>query len=87
MLGYIVRRLGMALITIWAISLISFIIIQLPPGDYITAYIAQLETQGTAVLEEEAESLRLQYASGAGSLHIHGSPGPCRIPQPRLPHR
>ncbi len=61
MLGYIVRRLGMALITIWAISLISFIIIQLPPGDYITAYIAQLETQGTAVLEEEAESLRIQY--------------------------
>ena len=61
MLGYIVRRLGMALITIWAISLISFIIIQLPPGDYITAYIAQLETQGTAVLDEEAESLRIQY--------------------------
>ena len=61
MLSYIVRRLGMALITIWAISLISFIIIQLPPGDYITAYIAQLETQGTAVLEEEAESLRIQY--------------------------
>ncbi len=61
MLGYFVRRLMMALLTIWAISLISFIIIQLPPGDYITAYIAQLETQGTVVLEEEAQNLRLQY--------------------------
>ena len=61
MLGYFIRRLIMALITIWAISLISFIIIQLPPGDYITAYIAQLESMGTVILDDEAETLRIQY--------------------------
>ena len=61
MLGYFIRRLVMALITIWAISLISFIIIQLPPGDYITAYIAQLESMGTVILDDEAETLRIQY--------------------------
>ena len=61
MLGYFVRRFVMALITIWAISLISFIIIQLPPGDYVTAYIAQLESMGTVILDDEAETLRLQY--------------------------
>ena len=48
MLAFLARRLVLALITVWAISLITFAIIQLPPGDYVTAYIAQLETQATS---------------------------------------
>ena len=44
-----------------AISMISFTIIQLPPGDYISSYIAQLESTGTVVRFEEAEALRTQY--------------------------
>ena len=51
----------LALITVWAISLITFAIIQLPPGDYVTAYIAQLETQGDIVSEDEAINLRAEY--------------------------
>ena len=42
MLHYIIRRLGLSLITIWAISVLSFVIIQLPPGDFATTYV---ETQ------------------------------------------
>ena len=61
MLAYIVQRLFLALITIWAVSVLSFVIIQLPPGDYITSYIAQMSATGSIVSEQEAENLRRQY--------------------------
>jgi len=51
MLAYLVRRFFIALLTIWAISVISFVIIQLPPGDYVTSYIAQLQATGTQVTQ------------------------------------
>ena len=55
------KRLFFAFLTIWAVSVISFAIIQLPPGDYVTAYVAQLMSTGTQVTEEEAANLRDQY--------------------------
>jgi len=58
---YIIRRLLAGIITIIAASVISFVVIQLPPGDYVTAYIANLQATGTAVSNEEAQALRLQY--------------------------
>ena len=61
MLSFLARRLVLALITTWAISVIAFAIIQLPPGDYVTAYIAQLEAQGDFVSEDEAITLRAEY--------------------------
>ncbi len=61
MLGYILRRLLIAIGTVWVISVISFAIIQLPPGDYVTSYVAQLMATGTMVTQEEAENLRIQY--------------------------
>jgi peptide/nickel transport system permease protein len=61
MLSYILRRLLIAIGTVWVISVIAFIIIQLPPGDYVTSYIAQLMATGTLVTQEEAENLRIQY--------------------------
>lgn len=61
MLTYTIRRFLLALLTIWAISVLSFAIIQLPPGDYVTAYIAQLASSGVDVTPEFAESLRQQY--------------------------
>ena len=61
MLGYILRRLLIAMGTVWMISMIAFAIIQLPPGDYVTSYIAQLMATGTLVTQEEAENLRIQY--------------------------
>lgn len=61
MLLYILRRVLLALLTIWAISVLSFVIIQLPPGDYITSYIAQMASSGSIVSQEEAENLRSQY--------------------------
>ncbi len=61
MLTYIVRRLALALVTLWAISVLSFVIIQLPPGDYIDTYIAQLTASGGTVSMEQAAQLRALY--------------------------
>ena len=61
MLSYIVRRLLLAVLTSWAISVLAFVIIQLPPGDYVTAYIAQMTASGTTVSQELADTLREQY--------------------------
>ena len=61
MLAYFTRRLLLALVTTIAISALSFVIIQLPPGDYIDQYIAQLSASGSAISREEAEALREQY--------------------------
>jgi peptide/nickel transport system permease protein len=58
---YLVRRFFLAVVTVWAVSLIAFAIIQLPPGDFVTAYIAQLQAMGTSVSQAEAEALRMEY--------------------------
>ena len=42
-------------------SVVSFAVITLPPGDYLTAHIARLKSQGGDVGEEQAEALRRQY--------------------------
>jgi peptide/nickel transport system permease protein len=61
MLTYILRRLGLAVITIWAITLVTFIILQLPPGDFVDAYVAQASATGTAISAAEADALRVAY--------------------------
>ncbi|MET0852558.1 MAG: ABC transporter permease, partial [Candidatus Rokuibacteriota bacterium] len=61
MITYLIQRLILALLTVWAISVLSFVIIQLPPGDYITSYIAQMSASGGAVSEQEADALRQEY--------------------------
>ena len=47
--------------TLLLISFISFWIIQLPPGDFLTTYIANLEEMGDEVDPEVVEALREQY--------------------------
>ena len=64
MLAYIGRRALLAVFTVWAISVLSFAIIQLPPGDYVTSYIAQMASMGSVVSDEEAQALRIQYGLG-----------------------
>ena len=59
-----VRRILLGLVTIWAVSVVSYAIISLPPGDYVSAYIAQLKLSGEPVSEEEAANLRQRYGLG-----------------------
>src|SRR5258705_10380187 len=64
MLAYIGRRALLAVFTVWAISMLAFVIIQLPPGDYVSSYIAQMAAMGSVVSDEEAQTLRVQYGLG-----------------------
>lgn len=62
MTNYIIRRLLIAIPTLIAISILAFIIIQLPPGDYLDQKIAQLEQQyGDSSSVAQAEHLRKHY--------------------------
>lgn len=61
MLRYTVHRLIVMVPTLLAISVLVFVIIQLPPGDYLTTYIDELLSQGETVNAERIEFLRQQY--------------------------
>ncbi len=61
MWGFVLRRLIWMVPTLIVISIISFIIIQLPPGDYLSSYIARLEALGTTVDQATIDALRLRY--------------------------
>lgn len=61
MFTYLIRRLLIMIPTLLVISLIVFIIIQLPPGDYLTTYVAELQAQGEAVSSAKIAFLREQY--------------------------
>jgi peptide/nickel transport system permease protein len=62
MTTYIIRRLLLAIPTLVAISIISFVIIQLPPGDYLTQKIAELEQRyGDSSSVARADELRERY--------------------------
>ena len=61
MISFLVRRLFIMAWTLVGISILVFIIIQLPPGDYLTTYISEIQAQGEAVAEEQVAFLREQY--------------------------
>ncbi len=68
MLTFILRRALLSILTIWALSVLSFIIIQLPPGDYVDTYIIELMTggyesgdSGGGVTDALEKTLRAQY--------------------------
>ncbi|MGE3743392.1 MAG: ABC transporter permease [Geminicoccaceae bacterium] len=61
MLAYLLRRLLLAAVTIWAITVVTFVIIQLPPGDFVDAYVAQSAAMGSAITMEEAAAMRQAY--------------------------
>jgi peptide/nickel transport system permease protein len=85
MLGYIARRLLQMIPLLVALSIIIFIILQLPPGDYITMYIENLRLQGTDVSQSEILHMRelynldkpvsQQYLIWIGNIVRHGDFG------------
>ena len=64
MFRYIIRRLVLMIPTFFLISIVSFVALQLPPGDYLTSYAAQLSSMGETVDQEAIESLRERYGLG-----------------------
>ena len=65
MLTYIVRRILYMVPTVFFISIVAFVIINLPPGDYLTAMVAaQAEEGDAAAAQAQAERLRERYGLG-----------------------
>jgi len=69
MIGYILRRLLTMIQTLLVISMLVFVIIQLPPGDYLESHIAELQSQGESVDEQKIQFLREQYGLDKPMLH------------------
>jgi peptide/nickel transport system permease protein len=64
MLRFVGRRLLIMVPTLFVVSIVAFVIIQLPPGDFLTAYVAQLSAEGDTVHQEQVEALRARYGLG-----------------------
>ena len=62
MFAVLLQRLVWMVPTLLIISLISFGLIQLPPGDYLTSYVTALEEAGETVNQEQVEALRKRYS-------------------------
>ncbi len=56
--SYVLKRTLWAIPTLIVVSFISFVIIQLPPGDYVTAYVAELKNNGDYITDFEEEEIR-----------------------------
>src|SRR5437667_525029 len=61
MLGYLVHRILIMIPTLVAISVVIFTIINLPPGDYFSTYIAELQSSGEAADLAKIQFLQVQY--------------------------
>jgi peptide/nickel transport system permease protein len=58
---FIIKRLLLLPFLLIVFSVISFVLIQAPPGDFLTSYIAQLAAGGTSVNQNQIEALRATY--------------------------
>ncbi len=61
MLNYILRRLGYMAITMVIVTILGFIIIELPPGSYVEAEVARLRMQGGNLAPEQVQALYRRY--------------------------
>jgi len=64
MLSYVIKRLLYMIPTLIVISMVAFIVIQLPPGDYLDTLVATLESQGESVSHEAIRALQDRYGLG-----------------------
>ena len=61
MLQYIIKRLLLLPLLLLIFSIFAFFIIQAPPGDFVTAYIAELSTSGSSMDRAQIDALRQLY--------------------------
>jgi peptide/nickel transport system permease protein len=63
-LEYIIRRVLYMIPTLFAISVVAFAIIQLPPGDYLTSLVAGMAAQGEMIDSATLAALKERYGLG-----------------------
>lgn len=81
MFTYIIHRLLIMIPTMLVISIITFVIIQLPEGDYLSNLVKELQAQGEAAALDRVEFLRKQYGLDEPAVIQYGMwmgfwPGP-----------
>jgi peptide/nickel transport system permease protein len=64
MLKYIAWRVLLMIPTVFVISVVSFIVIQLPPGDFLTSYVAAITARGESIDDATIQALRNAYGLG-----------------------
>lgn len=69
MAQYIFKRMLFMIPTIFVISILTFIIIQLPPGDYVSTLVANAASQGQNLDQSEIQALRQRYGLG-DPIHV-----------------
>ncbi len=85
MLRFIVHRLVYMVATLAAVSVVAFVLIQLPPGDYADAYANKRQQAGAPITQEELTEIRLrlgldrpwyvQYGSWVSGMVLRGDMG------------
>ena len=68
MIAFIVRRFLLGVFALWVISIISFFVVTLPPGDFVDDYVANLvgeAGQGTPAADALEKQLRIEYGLDA----------------------
>ena len=58
---YILQRVVMMVPTLFIISVVVFVLIQLPPGDIVSSSVARFQQQGLEASAEQIAALRAQY--------------------------
>ncbi len=61
MLAYVIKRLLWMVPSLFVVSFLAFVLIQLPPGDYVTTYIATLAASNEIVDQNTAADLRARF--------------------------
>lgn len=61
MLHYVIKRMGTMVLTLAFISVIVFVVIQLPPGDIVTSTLERMEASGMQASDEYVQNLRARY--------------------------
>src|SRR6185369_12767603 len=61
MLRFLLKRFVSLIVTLLAVSVVAFAIIQLPPGDFLTSYITNLAADGQSTSQALVDKLRENY--------------------------
>jgi peptide/nickel transport system permease protein len=69
MTRYALRRLILLPVLLFVFSVVVFAIVQAPPGDFLTSYLASLASSGSSITMEQVEALRRDYGLDQ-PLHI-----------------
>ena len=69
MVSYLVRRVYYMIILLLLLSFVAFVIIELPPGDYLSTMIQNMKNRGLTVSQEEIENLERLYGLDKPMYH------------------